>query len=325
MRVKLWGTRGSLTTPKSPALIEERVREILYGFLKSGGSQISDVEPYLSTLNPCQFGGFGGETLCVEVNSPQQQVIIDSGSGIRPLGYELMKGKCGQGQGELHLFYTHFHWDHLAGLPFFVPLFVPGNKVHVYAVQPELPEVFHTVFQRPYFPLTLERVDAKLEFHILKPRQPFQLADMTITPYRLDHPDPCWGFKFESGGKVFSHCVDSEIKRITRQDLGKDLPLYQGVDLAVMDAQYTLLEALEKVNWGHGSALGGLEIAMREGIKQILFVHHDPAASDSKIALADTEARTVYHKHLKMAPRSTQALHQVKWAFVGDGTCVNLC
>ncbi|WP_019500147.1 MBL fold metallo-hydrolase [Pseudanabaena sp. PCC 6802] len=324
MRVTLWGTRGSLTTPKSPARIEERIRDVLYGFLKSGGKQFEDVEPYLSTLTPCQFGGFGGETLCVEVTSNQERLIIDSGSGIRRLGYQLMKDECSRGRGELHLFYTHFHWDHLAGLPFFVPLFVPGNRIHVYAVQPELPDVFRTVFQKPYFPLTLEQVDAKLEFHILKPRQPFKLADFTITPYQLDHPDPCWGYRIEADGKVFSHCVDNEMKRVTREDLGNDLPLYQGINLAVMDAQYTLLEAMEKVNWGHASASVALDIAMREGIEQVLFVHHDPAATDRKIALADEEARGYYDKALQMATNSKIRLHPVKWSFAGDGTCVDL-
>ncbi len=324
MQIKLWGTRGSLPTPQSPKNIKESIRYLFQDFFASGYKEASDVETYLSKQPACRFGGFGGDTMCVEVKTDRQQLIVDAGSGLRSLGYELMSGPCGCGDGDLHLLFTHFHWDHLFGLPFFVPMFIPGNKIHVYAVQPELTDIFHTIFRKPYFPLSIEQLDATIEYHVLEPRKPVVFGDITVTPYELDHPDPCWGYKFESNGKVFSHCVDSEIKRITRKALGPDLPLYQGVDLMVMDAQYTLIESMEKIDWGHGSAALGLEIAMREGIKQVLFVHHDPAATDAKVEKAERETRIVYENQLKMASHSGTALHQVKWSFVGDGTVVQL-
>lgn len=320
MRVKLWGTRGSLPSPKSPHHLEKQIRTLLYRFFEDGYKQVSDIDQFLNNLPIHEFGGFGGDTLCVEVSTPKQQLIVDGGSGIRSLGYEMLNGACGCGRGEVHILLTHFHWDHLIGLLFFTPLFIPGNKVHVYAVQPELPKIFATIFQRPYFPLNLNQIDAAIEYHILEPRQPVNFNDITVTPYQLDHPDPCWGYKFESNGKVFSHCVDNEIKRVSREDLGDDLPLYQGVDLMVIDAQYTLLESTEKVNWGHGSALLGLEIAMREGIKRVWFIHNDPAASDEKIAAAIAETKCVYNNQLKMmSHRSDSLLHKVEWEFARDG------
>lgn len=324
MYVKLWGTRGSLATPQSPQCFEQRIKDVLQGFFAAGYQTADDIDPYLASLPDCQFGGYGGETSCAEVRSPNQQIIIDGGSGLRSLGYELVKGACGLGDGELHLLFTHFHWDHLSGLPFFVPFFIPGNIVHVYAVQPDLPDMFRTVFQKPYFPVSLEKLDARIEYHQLQPRQPLQLNDMTVTPYQMDHPDPCWGFRIESAGKVVAYCVDNEVQRISRSELGSDLPLYQGVDLLVADAQYTLLEATERVNWGHGAAPDVLEIAMREGIKQIMFVHHDPAASDAKIAAAEAQARGFYEKQLRMNPCSQMRLHEVDWRFARDGDQVTL-
>ncbi|MDX2239968.1 MAG: MBL fold metallo-hydrolase [Leptolyngbyaceae cyanobacterium bins.302] len=324
MYVKLWGTRGSLATPQSPAALESRITSILHGFFTAGYHSAADIDRYLATLPIHQFGGYGGETMCSEVATEQQQLIIDAGSGLRSLGYKLAQGACGKGLGEIHLLFTHFHWDHLSGLPFFLPLFIPGNVIHVYAVQPDLPDVFRTLFKQPYFPVPLERIDATLKYHQLTPRQPVPLQDLTVTPYRLDHPDPCWGYRIESGTKVLAYCVDNEIQRVTRKDLGVDLPLYQDVDLMILDAQYTLLESTEKVNWGHGAAPDGLEIAMREGTKQVLFVHHDPAASDAKIAAAEAEARGFYERQLKMRCTIEPKLKPVEWIFARDGTEVRL-
>jgi len=93
------------------------------------------------------------------------------------------------------------------------------------------------------------------------------------------------GYRIENGGKVFSHCVDTECTRVSREELGEDLPLYQNVDLMLFDAQYTLMESIERVNWGHAAASLGLDIAMREGVKRVLFMHHDPASTDEKSRL----------------------------------------
>jgi phosphoribosyl 1,2-cyclic phosphodiesterase len=235
-----------------------------------------------------------------------------------------MAGPCGRGEGEVHILFTHFHWDHLVGLPFFSPIFIPGNRIHVHAVQPELRDVFQTLFKKPYFPVSLENLGANIEYHRLEPRKSVKFGDLSVTPYALDHPDPCWGYRFERNGKVFSHCVDTESTRVTREQLGPDLPLYQGVDLMIFDAQYTLLETVEKVNWGHAAASLGLDIAMREGVRKVVFMHHDPASSDEKIFLAESQARQYYNSQLKARDKSRSDLHPVDWLFGHEGLVLDL-
>ena len=324
LRVKVWGARGSLPTPVSPAEQEHRIRELLVEFAARADRSPADVDKFLAQLPRHRFGGFGGNTACIEVSTAKQQLIVDAGSGIRPLGYELMGGPCGRGKGEVHVLFTHFHWDHLIGLPFFTPIFIPGNRLHVYAVQAELPEVFKTVFKKPYFPVSLEHLGASIEYHRLEPRVPVAFGDITVTPYQLDHPDPCWGYRFDGGGRSFAHCVDTECTRVSAEDLGPDLKLYQNADLMIFDAQYTLMEAFEKVNWGHSAASLGLDIAMRERIKRVLFMHHDPAASMERIAEAETETRRYFENQMESSRRAGIARSEVEWSFAFEGQTIDL-
>jgi phosphoribosyl 1,2-cyclic phosphodiesterase len=324
MKIKIWGTRGSLPAPLEPSVLDAHLKSLLSDFFETGHRTKSDIEKYLAKLPRHRVGGYGGNTICVEVRTEKDQIIIDGGSGIRRLGYEMMNGPCGRGQGEAHIFFTHFHWDHLIGLPFFTPIFIPGNKIHVYSVQPELQEMFGTVFRKPYFPVPLGQLGATIVYHRLEPRKPYQFGEFKITPFQLDHPDPCWGFRFEKDGMVYAHCVDTECKRVSRQDLGEDLPLYQNVDLMLFDAQYTLMETIEKVNWGHAAASLGIDIAMREGIKRVLFMHHDPASSEEKIAAAESQARRYYENQIKNAKRLASPFHEVQWSFAFEGMTVDL-
>ncbi|MCB0341458.1 MAG: MBL fold metallo-hydrolase [Pseudobdellovibrionaceae bacterium] len=322
MQIKLWGVRGSLTTPKPPKEIEARVLQLLKRYIAEGKGR--SPEEFLSSLPQREVGGYGGHTSCVEVTNGPHQIIIDGGSGLRPLGGKMLTGPCGLGRGEVHILFTHFHWDHLVGLPFFVPIFIPGNKIHIYAVQPELEEIIRHVFEKPYFPVSFDDLGAEVVFHQLAPREKREFGDLQVTPYQLDHPDPCWGFRVECGGKVYAHCVDTECTRVSRKDLGPDLPLYQGVDVMVFDAQYTFKEATEKVHWGHSSAPIGLDIAVREKIKNVYFVHHDPVASDMKIAQAEAESRDYFKTMIKALKSADENAFEPNWCFAHEGMVIEV-
>lgn len=217
---------------------------------------------------------------------------------------------------------THFHWDHVIGLPFFTPHFIPGAEIHYYGVQPELEEMIRGVFRKPYFPVPFEALKAKIFFHVLEPRKPYQIEDMTITPFQLDHPDPCWGVRVEAGGKSYAHCVDTEGTRMSREDLGDDVGLYQNVDVMYFDAQYTLPELAEKANWGHSAAQVGLEIALRENIKRVIFAHHDPGATIQQILELKRQTKEYYESKIQI--RGSNSTPKVLWDFAYEGLIVEL-
>lgn len=318
-KAKFWGVRGSLPSSPLPATWSTHIEELLFSFFRSGYRDATDIKKFIQSLPVTDIGGYGCNTTCVELRSSQQQVIIDGGSGIRSLSEVMMRGPAGKGKAEIHIFMTHFHWDHVIGLPFFAPHFVKGNKIHYYAVQPDLEKVVRLQFHKPCFPVPYEALGAAITFHQLEPRKPMKLGDITVTPYQLDHPDPCWGYRFECENYVYSHCVDTEATRTNREALGPDLPLYQGVDLMYFDAQYTLPELAEKANWGHSAAQLGLEIAIREGVKNIIFGHHDPGASISNIHEIRDQTKEFYDWKMKTSQANNNKLADVKWKYAHDG------
>lgn len=319
MNVQLWGVRGSLPTPYEPQVLENKMVEALGLYREALKSGDQDPKEFLQSLAPFQTGGFGGNTACIEVNTEKQKIIVDAGSGIRRLGEKCMMGPCGLGKGEVHILMTHFHWDHLVGIPFFIPLFVPGNKIHFYSVSEGLEECIKQMFTKPFFPVPFERLGAEVHFHSLVGREEKKIGDIDVIPYQLDHPDPCWGYQFKHDGRTLSYCVDTEGVRVAPQDLGPDLPMYQNVDLMIYDAQYTFMEAAEKIDWGHASAPIGLDIALREKVKKVVFVHHDPGASDEKIADAERQTREYYDSCKEAAEKHGQEFFDIEWLFGREG------
>lgn len=321
LRIELWGVRGSLPTPKTPGSIRKNIEAVLRSAVKAKVKTTDQINAFLKSQPEWQLSSYGGNTSCVEVQSDKAHLILDGGSGIHGLAQKMLQSRDRK---EFHILMTHFHWDHLIGLPFFTPLFVPGYTIHFHAVQPELEEAIRSVFRKPYFPVPFEELRSKIHFHKLKERAPNAFGDIVVTPYLLDHPDPCYGFKIQSGGKTYSHVVDTEATRTSREEMGLDLPLYQGVDLMLFDAQYTLKEATEKVHWGHSSAIMGLEIALRENIKKIVFVHHDPASSDEHIVACENEARIAMESSIRLMKMEGQKAPKIQWLFGREGQIFHL-
>lgn len=323
MRVKFWGIRGSLPSPIPPEKTHFLLEEVLSQFERLKDAKVAiSARAFLETLPPHLTGGYGGHTSCAEITHKNSRLLIDAGSGLR--AFSDLMAKTEATCDEFHLYFTHFHWDHLIGLPFFAPLYMKGKTIHCYSVHDDLEQSLKTLFTKPNFPVPFSVIKSQLKLHKVAPRQKFKVGDLEVTPYQLDHPDPCWGARIEADGKSIAWAVDTECTRVTREEIGADLPLYSGADLMVFDAQYSFGEALEKISWGHSSGPIGIDVALREGVKTAIFVHHDPSATDENIREAEEQTMQYYDELLKSREQAGLKTSKLSWHFGREGEVITL-
>ncbi len=294
MQLTFWGARGS-----SPVVMNHQG---VLAFLETLGAKakakgLASIDQLVAAAKAGDLGVplvYGGHTPCTEVSEGAQSMFIDMGTGLREAGTKYMSTRK-----EWTIFLTHMHWDHLQGLPFFIPIFIPGNKITIYHVHKNAPEFVRIMFNGVNFPVKWDQLGATIEFKELKLYEPVQQGVVSVTPFALDHPGGSFGYRFEAGGRSAVVGFDGEYTRISKEELGKDLPFYQNLDLLVFDAQYELEELLNKHDWGHSSSTIGIDLALRETIKKLVLIHHDPWASDERLHASINNARKYVKANLK--------------------------
>jgi phosphoribosyl 1,2-cyclic phosphodiesterase/DNA-binding response OmpR family regulator len=256
MRVQFWGTRGSIAKPGP------------------------------STAR------YGGNTSCIEVRSARGTlVVLDCGTGAHPLGQKLMSAGPGGMRG--HILISHTHWDHIQGLPFFAPFFVPGNEWNIYGPKglgQSLREALAGQMQYTYFPITLDQFGATIHYHDLVEGN-LNIDDIKISTYYLNHPALTLGYRLEVDGAAVVYSCDHEPYsrtlasgqgEITGQDK-RYAGFIDGADLLIHDAQYIAEEYPAKIGWGHSSVEYAVRIGQHAGVKTIALTHHDPLRDDRAI------------------------------------------
>ena len=229
----------------------------------------------------------GGNTACVEICAGDTRIILDAGTGLRTLGDERMAG----GPKHSTILLSHLHWDHVAGLPFFTPIYVPGHRVEIASgpngVMPH-DEAVRSLFRAPFFPVDYAELSHQISTRELRANDRFTIGDITITMARLNHPDPVYGFRLEHGGQTIVYATDTEHFSCVDPALKK---LAAGADILIYDAQYTPEEYPAKVGWGHSTWLAGADLARAAGVPQLVLFHHDPNRTDLQLAALEAEAR----------------------------------
>ncbi len=249
MKIKVWGCRGSIAVPGPETL------------------------------------RYGGNTTCVEVRSCDgYEIVIDAGSGIRNLGKKLAEEKIK----EIYLVFTHAHWDHLLGFPFFLPAYSKGCTIYLCGgpnAQDSLKRYLDHQMQAPYFPVDINILQAHFEFGFVNAHGN-KIGNIEIESILLNHPNGGYGFKLIEKGKTFVFLTDNELNYdyengLTREDY---VEFCKGADILFHDSQYTEEEYNDFARgWGHSTYIDALKLAIDAGVKKLGLFHYDPDRTDDEM------------------------------------------
>ena len=266
MQITFWGVRGSIPSP-GPDTVE-----------------------------------FGGNTSCVGVRVGKAELIFDGGTGIRLLGKKLIK----QMPLEAHIFFSHVHWDHIQGFPFFEPAFVPGNFIHLYGgnnVSRTLEETLAGQMDHPSFPVHLTEMGAKMAFYDLAEGQIVELdagdgTKVTVRNTRGNHPNGVFAYRVDHGGRSCVYITDTEHYSVIDPKL---LKLAKGADVLIYDSQFTPEEYAgtagtggAKLGWGHSTYDEAAKLANAAGVKELFLFHHDPTHTDAQVREKERLTRALF-------------------------------
>jgi len=258
MRIKFWGVRGSTPAPQP-----ENMR-------------------------------YGGNTSCVEVRLGDQLYVFDCGTGFRVLGQSLRQ-EFSTRPISAHIFVSHFHWDHIQGLPFFGPLYDNREnrfKFHCSSRTRTLKKVLEEQMASPFFPVGLNQMQAHQDFHDIEEGR-ITLGDVKLQAAWLNHPQGCMGFRLETKEGIVVYATDNEPgHEVFDKNVRK---LAEGADVLIYDSQYLPEEyAAKRRGWGHSHWREAINVVMESGAKELVLFHHDPDHDDSCIDKVVREARNYY-------------------------------
>ena len=240
---------------------------------------------------------YGGQTSCVEARAARgDTLIVDAGTGMRALGNKLL-GEAPAPQ-HYHVLLSHVHWDHIQGLPFFVPAYLPSTKLQIVGSggASSLREVLETQMEAPVFPVRLDELGAQLHLREVKNGETFHLGDVRVRAARLNHPGGVLAYRIDFDGRSVVYATDTEHYACVDPTLRA---LAEGADVLIYDSQYTPEEyrgdhGRSKVGWGHSTYVAGAELARAARVGQYVLFHHDPQRTDAGVVEIERRAKELF-------------------------------
>ncbi len=259
MTVKFWGVRGSCAAPGT------------------------------------EFATIGGNTPCVEVRAGSTTLILDAGTGLRKLGQSLIARNP---RVDVTLLLSHVHWDHIQGLPFFAPLYMPTTRIHVVGGANPMPlrDCLHRQMSAPNFPVDLRDIPSTLTYFEMRDQQKAVFKDAEVTAVKANHPDGVYAYRIDHGGRSIVYATDTEHYSCVDKRL---VNLCRDADLLIYDTQYLPEEyagerGMSRVGWGHSTYQAAAELAKAANVKQIALFHHDPDRTDEAVLQIESRAQALF-------------------------------
>ncbi len=281
MNVRFWGVRGSVPAPLTPQQVKAKIEAVVQR-ISARDIESSDArERFLASLPVSLYGTVGGNTACVELTDAAGTVcLLDCGTGVR----EYSKHGSPAADNTYHVVLSHFHWDHIQGLPFFDQAYQRQCSLHFYSPFPAAPALFAKQMQLPYFPVQFDTsFHSSITFHTIKTKEPFRIGNSTVVSKKMSHPGNSYAYSFTEDGKKFIYATDVELSADDFEVTAENAAFFSDAEAIVLDAQYTVEEALYKANWGHSAFCYAVDFAVKWNIKKLYLFHHEPAYDDRKI------------------------------------------
>ena len=294
MRVRFWGTRGSIPAPLDTRALQAK---LVVALTLAAGRVLDTPErarAFVDRELPFELSHtFGGNSSCVQLDAGgEEYVLCDLGSGARVFANSVLAAHGAQRGHVYHVFMSHLHWDHISGFPFFMPAYIPGNRIRIYGCHDALEQAFRQQNAAPSFPVDFSRLGASIEFVRLEPGRRYDVAGFSVRALRQFHSGDSYGYRFERDGKSVVYSTDSEHKRDHPGETEAFVEFFRHADLVIFDAMYSLADAYSvKEDWGHSSNVVGVELAQLARVKHLCMYHHEPIFDDAKLCAILGETR----------------------------------
>lgn len=304
MRLRFWGTRGSLPVAADAATVAGKIARAL---VAADGRRFDDERAALEFVtNELPFstgGGYGGATSCVEIDRGTGPFLLcDLGSGLRGFGGSAIARYAEGRPRDFRIFLSHPHWDHIMGFPFFGPAYDPQARITIYAGHAEAREALIRQQEAISFPVPFAALGASIRFVTLKPEEPVLVDGLTISTIRQFHDHDSYGFRIEGDGRTLIYSTDSEHRIDDMEGETRFERFFRGADTVICDTMYSLADAVTlREDWGHSSSLTAIDLCRAAGARRLVMFHHEPAASDAMIETVHRE--TIRYEELGRGDR----------------------
>jgi phosphoribosyl 1,2-cyclic phosphodiesterase len=286
MRVRFWGTRGSLpVAQRADAVLERVVRALMIARGRQFSGEAEAAEFARTELEFATYATYGGATPCVEIEADEETfVVCDMGSGLREFGLSALR-RCAEGHARhYHVFLSHMHLDHIMGFPYFRPAYETGATIVIHSGHPDAEAALRRQQEEISFPVPFEELKARIEFAVHAPGQTFQAAGFDVTLIAQTHAHGSFGYRFERDGKTVVYSTDAEHSPDEMDAEGVFEAFFDKADLVICDTMYSLGETVSlKQDLGHSSNVVAVDLCHAAGARRLALFHHEPSHSDEDI------------------------------------------